>query len=160
MKIRIWTYLGKIHKLFCSCVNVLSTSYPLSECHPVYHQKITSHVLLAVFCCLLSFLKFLIIRKIARGGALRNYSDRGPTLGFLPGALQLHRVETPFHFWRTRVDTKHHFNGPEQKMKELRPRTNRNFKTQGVDLAYQQTGISGVGYCWTTQKYFTTEKQT
>ena len=50
---------------------------------------------------------------------------------------------------------------PEQKIKELRPRTNRNFKTQGVDLAYQQTGISEVGYCWTTQqKYFPAEKKT
>ena len=43
MKIRILTYLGKIHKLLYSCVNVLSTSYPLSECHPAY-QKRTSHV--------------------------------------------------------------------------------------------------------------------
>ena len=31
------------------------------------------------------------------GGALRNHGDRGPTIGFLPRALQLHRVETAFH---------------------------------------------------------------
>ena len=69
-----------------------------------------------------------MIRKLPGGGgggrgrgALRNYGDRGLTLGLLPRALQLPGVEATFHFSRTTVDMKHHFNGPRTKIKELRP---------------------------------------
>ena len=69
----------------------------------------TTKVELVTFCwqvfAVSKLIKISHDQKNCQGGgegALLNYSDRGPTLGFLPRALQqlklLHRVERTSHF--------------------------------------------------------------
>ena len=75
-------------------------------------------------------LKFLIIRKIARG-TLCNYGDRGPTLGFSLEHYSYIEWKQHFIFDALELTQNIILMASEQKIKELRPRMNRTFKTQG-----------------------------